>query len=397
MRQATRLRVSVLTFTVSALAVSVCSPLFWDSSLHERSVEVALILMLFVIMGDLFGAVELPLRSAHVSVNISSAFCFGMAVAVGPAGTAAVSISELLVELLRRRPAPNLAFNVSIYALTTFVTGLSYSLVVQAGQPLIASRVNLLAATFAVLVFNLANVGLGSFAVAQLAGTSILATATSILRGAAFTMLTLPTLGMLVPILAQEHPLAILLMAVPIMGPYLSLRSYTQIHRETRATIERLASLIDQRDPYTAHHSRRVTEYVEKIIDELGGISLEDREINRHAANGGDILKDLSLYRRAADVVRHHHERWDGHGYPDGISGEAIPIGARIIAVADTFDAMTTTRPYRAGLSRDCALEEIRRCSGSQFDPSVAAAFLRVMERENPPVELPVLHALAGN
>jgi HD-GYP domain-containing protein (c-di-GMP phosphodiesterase class II) len=82
------------------------------------------------------------------------------------------------------------------------------------------------------------------------------------------------------------------------------------------------------------------------------------------------------MYRRACEYIRHHHERWDGDGYPDGLAGEQIPLGARIIAVADAFDAMTSDRPYRAALSRTAALEEVKRCAGAQFDPQVVEAFL---------------------
>jgi len=75
-------------------------------------------------------------------------------------------------------------------------------------------------------------------------------------------------------------------------------------------------------------------------------------------------------------MVRHHHERYDGNGYPDGLSGEQIPLGARILAVADTYDAMVSQRPYRSAMSRKEALDEIRRCTGTQFDPVVVTAFL---------------------
>jgi HD-GYP domain-containing protein (c-di-GMP phosphodiesterase class II) len=80
-------------------------------------------------------------------------------------------------------------------------------------------------------------------------------------------------------------------------------------------------------------------------------------------------------------MVRATHERWDGAGYPDGIAGEAVPLGARIIAVCDAYDAMITTRPYRTGMSGAAAMAELRRCSGSQFDPRVVQAFIRVIER----------------
>ncbi|MCL6478777.1 MAG: HD-GYP domain-containing protein [Peptococcaceae bacterium] len=95
-------------------------------------------------------------------------------------------------------------------------------------------------------------------------------------------------------------------------------------------------------------------------------------------ANGGMGLNgDLSAVVMA---IRHHHERWDGMGYPDGLAGEKIPLAARIITVADTFDAMTTDRPYRKALPREDTLREIVRCAGTQFDPAIVEAFVKVVD-----------------
>jgi HD-GYP domain-containing protein (c-di-GMP phosphodiesterase class II) len=106
-----------------------------------------------------------------------------------------------------------------------------------------------------------------------------------------------------------------------------------------------------------------------KLTDE------EYEEIKRHPAIGAELIGNLEMYRRSVPLVRHHHERWDGRGYPDGIAGDEIPLGARIIAVADTFDAMTSDRPYRRAMSFEVAMAEIRRNSGIQFDPQIVEAF----------------------
>ena len=99
----------------------------------------------------------------------------------------------------------------------------------------------------------------------------------------------------------------------------------------------------------------------------------------RHTVVGERIIASATSLRDVAPIVRASHERWDGGGYPDGTAGEAIPLGARIIAVCDAYDAMITTRPYRTGMSEDAALRELRSCSGGQFDPRVVAAFERVL------------------
>jgi HD-GYP domain-containing protein (c-di-GMP phosphodiesterase class II) len=100
--------------------------------------------------------------------------------------------------------------------------------------------------------------------------------------------------------------------------------------------------------------------------------------MRRHPQTGYTILQSIPFLQRAAEIVLSHQERWDGTGYPHGLAGEAIPLGARIFAVVDTFDAITSDRPYRRGASIEQAREEIRRCAGTQFDPRCAEAFLAI-------------------
>ena len=103
--------------------------------------------------------------------------------------------------------------------------------------------------------------------------------------------------------------------------------------------------------------------------------------MQRHAELGFQILRDIDFLVDALPIVRHHHERFDGKGYPDGLSGDAIPLGARIFCIADTLDAMTADRPYRAALSMPDAIEEVHRCRGTQFDPAVVDAFETVADQ----------------
>ncbi len=170
-----------------------------------------------------------------------------------------------------------------------------------------------------------------------------------------------------------------------------------------------LINALDARDTYTKDHSSRVTQYAIKIAKSLGceqeildsisfagplhdigkiGVrdeillkkgyfTVDEREIMKsHVTRGLEILKPLNLLTSEKAVVLFHHERWDGAGYPNGLLGGNIPVVARIFSVADTFDAMTSSRPYRDALSPEIAREEIIRCSGTQFDPDVVKAFL---------------------
>ncbi|HKA08793.1 MAG TPA: HD domain-containing phosphohydrolase [Gemmataceae bacterium] len=181
-------------------------------------------------------------------------------------------------------------------------------------------------------------------------------------------------------------------------------------------TITALASAIEMRDAYTGGHTARVTAYSVLVAEELGlsikevdqlrtgcplhdiGKIVVDDEILRkpdklteeefeimksHTTRGDDILKGISEMKEIRPIVRSHHERWDGMGYPDGLSGDAIPMLARVVGVADSFDAMTTRRPYNTNHVKtpEQAFSEVERCAGSQFDPKVANAFLSVREK----------------
>lgn len=169
------------------------------------------------------------------------------------------------------------------------------------------------------------------------------------------------------------------------------------------------ALAIESRDAYTGGHVTRVTAYSmaigEKLklsdemisrlrlggmLHDIGKIAVPDVVLNKpgrltdeefaimksHAAVGDAIVRPIPQLRPLADIVRHHHERFDGRGYPDGLAGQGIPYLARITAVADTFDAMTSDRPYRKGLPYDVAYTEIVGCKGTQFDPDIADVFL---------------------
>jgi putative nucleotidyltransferase with HDIG domain len=179
------------------------------------------------------------------------------------------------------------------------------------------------------------------------------------------------------------------------------------------ATVRALANAVEARDSYTGQHAERVAAYALLIAQELGTQMADDPQVEfgfllhdigkvavpdailfkpeplsdgeralmqRHAEIGWEILRGVEWLEEARAVVRHHHERWDGGGYPDGLVGDAIPLAARIFAVADTLDALTTDRPYRPARSVLAAREIIDDAAGSQFDPEVAAAFARIAD-----------------
>ncbi|MEW6417862.1 MAG: HD-GYP domain-containing protein [Nitrospirota bacterium] len=177
--------------------------------------------------------------------------------------------------------------------------------------------------------------------------------------------------------------------------------------------VSTMVNVLDAKSPWTKGHSLRVAMYAEQIAKEmaldeaeikdirLAGIlhdigkigtydylldkpeRLTDEEfaiVKKHPAKSAEILKDIKQLKKLLPLIRHHHERIDGRGYPDGLKGEDIPFGTRILHVADSFDAMTADRPYRPSPGKEYAISELKRFSGTQFDPHVVKAFLRILE-----------------
>ncbi len=180
-----------------------------------------------------------------------------------------------------------------------------------------------------------------------------------------------------------------------------------QTRQASLDSVTALVRAVEAKDPYTRRHSEQVTHYavnlaratglaapvvesirVASLLHDIGKIGVPDRiltkpgaltedefqKISRHSALGSDILASITLFAKEAKLVRHHHERWDGKGYPDGLVGEQTPLESRIIQTADCIDAMLMDRTYKQGYSVDRMLGELLRCSGTQFDPKIASA-----------------------
>jgi putative nucleotidyltransferase with HDIG domain len=188
-------------------------------------------------------------------------------------------------------------------------------------------------------------------------------------------------------------------------------------------SLRSLIATIEARDFYTKAHSERVTKYSVRIAEamglgtedidtirfggylhDIGKIGVRDmvllkpgslteaefQEIRQHAVIGDEIVKPIKFFDRERELIRHHHEHFNGAGYPDAIRGQEIPTVARILAAADSFDAMTSNRPYRTARTREFALDELRRCAGTQFDPEVVRAFLETSIGKEPRHESPI-------
>ncbi|PUU90984.1 MAG: metal dependent phosphohydrolase, partial [Halanaerobium sp.] len=183
------------------------------------------------------------------------------------------------------------------------------------------------------------------------------------------------------------------------------LNSYTQI-------IESFLKVIDSKDHYTEGHCERVAKYTYHLCDEMdlswaksekiisvakihdiGKIYVDDdilrssdklseqeyQEIKRHTEYGYQLLKDIDILNKELDVIKYHHERWDGRGYPEGLKGKEIPVGARILTACDSLDVMITGRTYKPPMTKEEIIEEFKKCAGGQFDPEIAEKMIKLI------------------
>jgi putative nucleotidyltransferase with HDIG domain len=192
-------------------------------------------------------------------------------------------------------------------------------------------------------------------------------------------------------------------------------------------TIAAVGAAAEIKDPHIRRHQERVSQWaaalaeqmalpsqqvqdirIAGLLHDLGKVSISEHILNKpgklteaeytkikeHSALGAMIVDHVEGLHRLVKIIRHHHERFDGNGYPDGLAGEDIPLEARILSVVDVFDAMTHERSYRKALSREEAIAELQRSAGTQFDPAMVEAFLTLLKRQSGELAAPVQAAV---
>ena len=318
-------------------------------------------------------------------------------------------LAALVVDaFVRRKPMIRVWFNVAQYMLAVGVGGLVYQ---AAGgvSGLQNFQFELLPFVALVVTFFVVNQGSVAFGVASIGQMSVWESWSRIAGGSLLYDFISSSLAVLLAFLyikLQLVGLAILIL--PLFFVRHMYQMNLQVERVNRELLELMVKAIEARDPYTSGHSVRVAEYARQIARELGlhpkhvdqvgtaallhdvgkihedfapllrkagRLTPEERMLMQaHPVRSADLAGTIAEFRgRVQTDIRNHHENYDGTGYPDGLTGEAIPIGARIIMIADTIDAMTTDRPYRKALSLQRALDELAKHSGRQFDPRLVA------------------------
>lgn len=361
-------------------------------------------------------------------VSVSAAPIVAAGVLGGPSAAAVVSaIGTLEVREFRGGvPWYGLVYNHTSLMLPAVAASLVYGYLAAASD--FGAVSSLAGAVVAGVVYVLGNETMTAAAIAAREQRSFRAVLTADLRSYGLSLIGLTPLAWLMAIAyAHVGPLVALVFALPLYTTRAAYKAVVDIRNMFTQTVRALASAIDARDPSTKLHSEHVSTIAVEIgqalglseadleqlewaglLHDIGKIGIRDavllkperltREerilMNEHPVKGEEILKGVDKLARERPLIRHHHEWYNGSGYPDRLIGEQIPLLARVLHVADAFEAMTASRPYRpVPMSTARALEELRRYAGIQFDPTVVEAFARTptaqAERSGPEAPTP--------
>jgi putative nucleotidyltransferase with HDIG domain len=419
----------VVTAAVLLLAHVLVQALSRDLSYQESRM-----LLVLAVLFMICDSTPTTLTSRQSAWSPSSAATLAAVVLLGPGGAALVGATSLIS--LRRGGLRERAFNGAMYALSAFAAGEAYlALGGQVGVPLPdAFPAIILPFAVAAAVHVVVNHGLlWSMLLLPPAGISPQ-------RGRLDLHLSLllvsdlgyATLGLLIAALWHlVGPFAAVLVLIPLFVARWAMGQFAAQEGAYSATMAALCQAVETKDFYTRGHSERVSrgatllarqigmgaERVEairyagmlhdvgklgvptKVLQKTGPLTEEElAAIQLHPMRGLEIVRQIGFLTEALDGIMHHHERMDGKGYPMGLAGDEIPEFARVIAVADAFDSMTSTRSYRGARSVQEAVAELRKCSGLQFDPVLVDAFIAALGQErwesqagaqSPPATLP--------
>ncbi len=333
---------------------------------------------------------------------------------LGPAWAAWINLAATLVVqgVVRRRPWVKVTHNMALFALTVLAAGGAF--VALGGRPgSLALPRDLLPVAGAIAAYFVTNSVLASTVLALHSDSHPARVWQShFLSGAAHHVSPL-VLGVLTAMMVRETgPWGLVLFAIPFFLAHHSFKLYVEMRHDLKDFVRALAEVLEEVDPYTRQHSVRVARYslqlgralklptrdledleYAALVHDLGKIGPqnqyilqkpgaltheEQRTLRSHPEAGAKIITRVRALQRASAIVLRHHERPDGHGYPDGKTTPEIPVGARILNVADAFDAMTSDRPYRKALEPDRAMRELERGAGTQFDREVVECLLEL-------------------
>lgn len=401
-------RVIIYVAVVAATALGVLSLLHAQQpALDETYLRAAIA---FATLGFLLHAFDFSLSQGASGSSASLPFLTAMFLAPHWTTVLAIALSVALKEALATRELLKKSFNVSQSALTSGLAILAYRSL--GGEGFVyASELQLVPYVALYAITNLSNTLGVSVAVAWSTGTRVREVwRENTLGTAPYDVLSLPFVYAFASVYLAWGSIGALALALPLLGVRQLYKTNWQLEKINRELLELMVAAIEARDPYTSGHSRRVsrtakivaraiglpTKQVERVgvaalLHDVGKIhevfapilrkpdrlSQEERAImETHPIKSAELVQNVSSLKDVVSAIRHHHENWDGSGYPDGLVGEDIPVFARVIMIADTIDAMTTDRPYRAALGEQEVRLELARLAGKQFDPEISRILL---------------------
>lgn len=405
-------RVARFTIVVgTTAAVSSVALFFAAPSVSGEALRALFLLSFLAIVAETLGLV-LP-NSARASLAFIP-YLASVVISPNWAAVLAIALVRVIADLARRIEKRTVLFNVAQQALT--LSAAIWAFRALGGESmLLLSSGSFLSASIRIGPAALMTFG-GTFLLNGLIVSYFLALRSEKSFRTVWRQSMIPTIGMdLVagPIIfifawlcAAHGPIAAVAIWVPILGLREVHKANLELQKTNQELLQLMVKSIEARDPYTSGHSRRVQHYSiiiaraiglnEREIEQVGRAALlhdvgkiyekyapilrkEDKltpdewtTMQEHPIDGANLVATMSGLKDIVGAIRHHHESWDGSGYPDGLRGDAIPLASRIITFADTIDAMTSERPYRQPLSETQVRAEVIRCRGGQFDPEIA-------------------------
>lgn len=371
-------------------------------------------ILLFIALIIVADTAQISLPRGGASIYASSPIDLAAILLFGaPAPALIEAVSTLLSEVfIQRRPAVKIAFNVPLLINTVGLSGLAYQSFGPRWTSLDSPR-------FLVPLFVC---GVVYYVVNTFSASTVIALSTAKnpfriwkqnnMWNFFHIMAFLPVAAIIALVYLYGGMWTIALFVVPLFLARYTFQLYVEMKEAHINTVAALTSALDANDPYTHGHSYRVSRYALRIgkamglpskdleileysalLHDIGKIAIKkeilhkpgrltDEEkwtLNTHPTIGADIVENLRFLKEAAVIVRYHHEQPDGKGYPEGLRGDEIPVGSRILLCADAFDAMTSDRPYRKGMSVQAVLEQFEKYKGEQFDLDVANLVIRLI------------------
>lgn len=407
------LKLKVYIGAVTGLAIALFIYLAPSLSL---TTDIWWVLTFFIVLSTIaeFMPVDLPVGG---NVTIGFPIDFVVILVYGPVAAMIVTVFGALIgEIVEGKTRwYKIVFNIAQYALSAGVAGMVYQ-----GLGGIVGAVDLsnyiIPAVICAIIYYLINLNLFMIVISLAEEVSILSVWKKRLRGIIVTYIALTPIGFVMAMVYVSIGIwGIILFFFPLILARRSFELYTKMRKIYLDTIRALATAIDAKDPYTKGHSERVAKMalalaqelylpereIEKIeytalLHDIGKIGVDERilgkddgltdeefkKIKEHTITGAKIIEPIDFLKDSYKSIYHHHERYDGDGYPNGIKEKDIPLSARIITVADAYDAMGSDRPYRKKLSQDKIMKELTEQSGKQFDPEVVKALISILGRE---------------